>query len=47
MSGSLVADPSALLGLGWVPRLSASDGLSRLMQDDIPSAQKTLGQKPA
>jgi len=47
MSGSLVADPSALLGLGWVPRLSASDGLSRLMQDDSPSGQKTLGQKPA
>jgi len=47
MSGSLVADPSALLGLGWVPRLSTSDGLSRLMQDDSPSGQKTLGQKPA
>jgi UDP-glucose 4-epimerase len=34
MSGSLVADPSALIGLGWAPRLTTSDGLSRLMQDD-------------
>src|SRR5262249_25186261 len=34
MSGSLLADPSALIGLGWAPRLTTSDGLSRLMQDD-------------
>jgi nucleoside-diphosphate-sugar epimerase len=34
MSGSLVADPSALIGLGWAPRLTTPDGLSRLMQDD-------------
>jgi hypothetical protein len=34
MSGALVADPSALIDLGWAPRLSASAGLSRLMQDD-------------
>jgi nucleoside-diphosphate-sugar epimerase len=32
MSGSLVADPSALIGLGWAPRLSTRDGLRRLMQ---------------
>jgi UDP-glucose 4-epimerase len=36
MSGSLVADPSALIALGWTPRVSTSDGLSRLMQDDQP-----------
>jgi nucleoside-diphosphate-sugar epimerase len=34
MSGSLVADPSALIGLGWAPRLTTSDGLNRLMQGD-------------
>jgi hypothetical protein len=33
MSGSLVADPSALIGLGWSPRLSTRDGLRRLMQE--------------
>jgi UDP-glucose 4-epimerase len=33
MSGSLVADPSALIGLGWAPRLSTRDGLRRLMQE--------------
>jgi nucleoside-diphosphate-sugar epimerase len=33
ISGSLVADPSALIGLGWVPRLTTVDGLSRLMQE--------------
>jgi UDP-glucose 4-epimerase len=42
MSGSLVADPSALIGLGWTPRLTTSDGLSRLMQED-----KGLRQRPA
>ena len=36
MSGSLVADPSALIALGWTPRVTTSDGLSRLMQDDKP-----------
>jgi nucleoside-diphosphate-sugar epimerase len=34
MAGSLVADPSALIGLGWAPRLTTPDGLSLLMQDD-------------
>lgn len=32
LAGSLVADPAALLGLGWVPPLSTPDGLARLMQ---------------
>ena len=32
LSGSLVADPTALLGLGWVPPLATPDGLVRLMQ---------------
>jgi nucleoside-diphosphate-sugar epimerase len=36
MSGSLVADPSALIALGWTPRVTTSDGLSRLMHDDKP-----------
>jgi UDP-glucose 4-epimerase len=36
MSGSLVADPSALIALGWTPRVTTSEGLSRLMQDDQP-----------
>jgi nucleoside-diphosphate-sugar epimerase len=34
MSGSLVADPSALIGLGWAPQVTASNGLCRLMQED-------------
>lgn len=42
MSGSLVADPSALMGLGWAPQLTTPDGLSRLMQDD-----RRVGQGPA
>jgi nucleoside-diphosphate-sugar epimerase len=32
VAGSLIADPTALLGLGWVPPLSTPDGLVRLMQ---------------
>src|SRR5215472_5642833 len=31
LSGSLVVDPSALIGLGWAPRLTTADGLARLM----------------
>ena len=34
LSGSLVADPSALMGLGWSPRLNTADGLARLMQEN-------------
>jgi nucleoside-diphosphate-sugar epimerase len=32
MSGSLVADPSALIGLGWAPPLKTADGLCKLMR---------------
>jgi nucleoside-diphosphate-sugar epimerase len=32
MSGSLVADPSALMTLGWTPPVAAGDGLRRLMR---------------
>src|SRR5215470_10697961 len=32
MSGSLVADPSALIRLGWAPAMTASDGLRMLMR---------------
>lgn len=32
LSGSLVADPAALLGLGWAPATMADAGLARLMQ---------------
>lgn len=32
LSGSLVADPSALVRLGWAPRLTTAVGLARLMQ---------------
>ncbi|MBO0716591.1 MAG: NAD(P)H-binding protein [Rhizobiales bacterium] len=39
MSGSLVADPSALIGLGWAPRLSTADGLRKLMQDAAASGE--------
>jgi hypothetical protein len=39
MSGSLVADPSALIGLGWAPRLSTADGLRKLMQAAAASGE--------
>jgi hypothetical protein len=32
LSGSLVADPSALMGIGWTPPLATAAGLARLMQ---------------
>jgi len=32
LSGSLVADPSALMSIGWTPPLATADGLARLMQ---------------
>ena len=32
MSGSLVADPSALMGIGWTPPLATAAALARLMQ---------------
>lgn len=31
LSGSLVADPSALIGIGWTPPLATAAGLARLM----------------
>jgi UDP-glucose 4-epimerase len=33
LSGSLVADPAALIRLGWVPPLATPDGLARLMRE--------------
>ena len=32
LSGSLVADPSGLMGIGWTPPLATAAGLARLMQ---------------
>jgi UDP-glucose 4-epimerase len=40
MSGSLVADPSALMNLGWAPPLTASDGLCRLMRPGAREAAR-------
>src|SRR5436190_1819824 len=34
MTGSLIANSSALIGLGWTPRLTTVDGLSRLMREN-------------
>jgi nucleoside-diphosphate-sugar epimerase len=40
MSGSLVADPSALMNLGWAPPVAASDGLCRLMRASAREASQ-------
>jgi UDP-glucose 4-epimerase len=32
LAGSLVADPSALMGLGWTPRVTATEGLRALVR---------------
>ena len=32
LSGSLVVDPAALMGIGWAPPLTSETGLARLMQ---------------
>ncbi|MBV8800242.1 MAG: NAD-dependent epimerase/dehydratase family protein [Alphaproteobacteria bacterium] len=32
LSGSLIADPAALMNLGWTPRLATPDGLAMLMR---------------
>jgi UDP-glucose 4-epimerase len=32
LSGSLVVDPSALMGIGWTPPLTSEVGLAKLMQ---------------
>jgi nucleoside-diphosphate-sugar epimerase len=34
LSGSLVADPSALISLGWAPPLATPAGLAKLMQEN-------------
>ena len=34
LSGSLVADPSALMSLGWAPPLATPAGLAKLMQEN-------------
>jgi UDP-glucose 4-epimerase len=34
LSGSLVADPSALMQLGWAPPVATAEGLARLMRAD-------------
>jgi len=34
LCGSLVVNPSALIGLGWAPRLTTIDGLSRLIREN-------------
>jgi UDP-glucose 4-epimerase len=35
LAGSLVADPAALLQLGWTPRLTAAEGLAALVRDRV------------
>jgi len=32
VTGSLVADPAALIGLGWAPKVATDDGLEQLMR---------------
>jgi nucleoside-diphosphate-sugar epimerase len=39
LSGSLVADPAALIRLGWVPPLATPDGLARLMREGPAEAR--------
>jgi UDP-glucose 4-epimerase len=39
LSGSLVADPTALIKLGWVPPLATPDGLARLMRETPAQAR--------
>jgi nucleoside-diphosphate-sugar epimerase len=34
LAGALVADPAALMRLGWAPPLTSESGLARLMQVD-------------
>jgi nucleoside-diphosphate-sugar epimerase len=33
LAGSLIADPSALMTLGWTPRVSSTEGLAALMRE--------------
>jgi len=39
LSGSLVADPAALIRLGWAPPVATPDGLARLMQEGPAQAR--------
>ena len=39
LSGSLVADPAALIRLGWVPPLATPDGLARLVREGPAQAR--------
>jgi len=32
LAGSLVADPSALIGLGWSPRVTTAEGLAGMVR---------------
>ena len=38
LAGSLVADPSRLMGLGWQPALAAREGLARLARESASGA---------
>jgi len=44
MSGSLVADPSALRNLGWTPPLATRDGLCQLMRTGVRAASAITSQ---
>jgi UDP-glucose 4-epimerase len=44
MSGSLVADPSALRNLGWTPPLATRDGLCQLMRAGVRAASPITSQ---
>ena len=44
MSGSLVADPSALRNLGWAPPLATRDGLCQLMRASAPEPSPITSQ---
>jgi nucleoside-diphosphate-sugar epimerase len=35
LSGPLIADPRALMSLGWTPQLATHDGLARLMRSEL------------
>jgi UDP-glucose 4-epimerase len=36
LAGSLVADPSALIGLNWVPPIATAEGLAALARNPAP-----------
>ncbi len=40
LAGSLVADPAALLRLGWVPPVATPEGLARLARRRVPETTK-------